>query len=277
MVARLVRVLVGAAGRRGALPGPLAEQGDVAREVRAMAAEITGLEGAEHVRDLHPGLGVDPVDQGVEGGGQLLRRPGDGVAGQAAAPLGQRGQVVVHPDDAHARGGRGLQPGRDRAQVGDGGRDALDGADGELAEAGLAAAGFGVIGADVEGNQEHLAPVLLQERDGGLELRSAAVVADTAVDHGDRGLARAAQLDEFERRVAPAQGGVDLVGVAVRGLDAGAGGVRLDALRQGVPEGEVVGGRSLGGDVGRRRAGRRRPGAGSERRGGSHGCRGCVR
>src|SRR5256885_11258998 len=91
VVARLVRVLVGTAGRGGAFPGPLAEQGDVAREGCAMTAEITGLEGAEHVRDLDPGLGVDPAEQGVEGSGQLLRGPGDGVTGQAMAPLGQRG------------------------------------------------------------------------------------------------------------------------------------------------------------------------------------------
>ena len=45
LVAGLVGVLVGPAGRGGARPGPLAEQGDIAREVG-------GVEGAEHVRDL---------------------------------------------------------------------------------------------------------------------------------------------------------------------------------------------------------------------------------
>src|SRR5689334_10045696 len=211
VIARLVRVLVGATGRGGALPGPLAEQGDVARGGCAMGAEITGLEGGEHVRDLDPGLGIDPADEGVEGGGQLLRGPGDGAAGQAVVPFRQGGQVVVHPDDAHARTGGGLQPVHDRAQVGDGGRDSLDGADGELAEAGLAAAGFGVVGADVEGYQEYPAAVLVEEGDGRPELRSAAVVADAAVDHGDGGLAGAAQLDQLEVGMAFAEERVDLV------------------------------------------------------------------
>ena len=134
--------------------------------------------------------------------------------------------------------------------MGDGGRDPLDGAGGELAEAGLAAAGFGVVGADVEGDQAHLAAMLPQEGVGRLELRSAGVVADAAVDHGDGGLARAAQLDQAEREMAAVQGGVDLVGVAVGGLDAGALGVRLDALGQGVAQGDVIGGWHLGADDG---------------------------
>src|SRR5204862_310431 len=83
------------------------------------------------------------------GGGPLLRRPGHHAPGQAAAPFGQRGQVVVHPDDADSRPGRRLQPGHDRGEVVDGGRDVLDRALGELAEARPAAAVFRVVGAYV--------------------------------------------------------------------------------------------------------------------------------
>src|SRR4029077_1574779 len=51
-VAGLVGMLVGPAGRGGALPGPLTQPGDVARDVRSRwPGEVGGLERAEHVRD----------------------------------------------------------------------------------------------------------------------------------------------------------------------------------------------------------------------------------
>ena len=102
---------------------------------------------------------------------------------------------------------------------------------------------FGVVGADVDGDQEHPAAVGAQEGDGRGQLRSAVVMADPAVDHRAGGLARAAQLDELERGMAGAQGGVDLIGIAVPGLHAHAGRVGLDALGQRVTQREVVGGR----------------------------------
>ena len=57
----------------------------------------------------------------------------------------------------------------------------LDGALGELAEAGLATAVLGVVGADVEGDQEYPAAVGLQEADRRGQLRPGRVAADPAV------------------------------------------------------------------------------------------------
>ena len=128
----------------------------------------------------------------------------------------------------------------------------------------LLAAVFGVVGADVDRDQEHPAAVGVQEGISGVELRSALVMADPAVDHRAGGLARAAQLDELERGMAGTQGGVDLIGVAVPGFHAGADRVGLDALGQRVAQREVIGGRGLArGRV--RTGGREGPGAGRDR------------
>ena len=128
-----------------------------------------------------------------------------------------------------------------------------------LAEAGLAAAVLRVVGADVEGDQEHPAAVGLQEADRRGQLRPGRVAADPAVDHADRGLARAAQLDQPQPGAAGTQRRVDLVRVTVRGLHADADRVGLDAPGQRVAQGEVVGGgRGLGRRIDRRRAGGRR-------------------
>ena len=270
LVADLVGVLVGPAGRGGALPGPLAQQGDIARDAAgSAAAEVSGLEGAEHVRHPGAGLGVDAIQQLVVGGGQPFRGPGDHLTRQAIAPFGERGQVVVHPD--HADTGRGrLQADHDRVQVRDGARDAGHRARGELAEAGLAAAVFRVVGADVDGEQEHPAAVGVQEGDGRGQLRSALVAAYPAVDHRAGRLTRATQLDQPQRGVARTQRRVDLIGIAIPGLHAGTGRVGLDAPRQRVAQREVIGG--LG--HARGRAVRRyRPGAPRDRHDGGDGQR----
>ncbi len=126
-------------------------------------------------------------------------------------------------------------------------------------------AGVRVVGADVDGDQGHPAAVRAQEPDRGGELRARRIGADAAVDHGGGGLAVAAELDQPQAGVARPQRRVELVGVAVRGIDAEPGGIRLDALRQGVAEGQVVAGRRCG--VARLR-GRGSPGGTAGHRGG---------
>jgi hypothetical protein len=66
------------------------------------------------------------------------------------------------------------------------------------------------------------------------ELGTLRVAADPAVDHGAGGLAGAAQLDQLQARVAEADRGVELVGIALVGLDADTRRVRLDSLRERV-------------------------------------------
>ena len=95
--------------------------------------------------------------------------------------------------------------------------DVLDGALSELAEDGLAAGVFGVVGADVQADQEHPAAVGLQEGDRRGQLRPALVAAYPAVDHAGGGLARAAQFDQLQPGAAGVQRRVHLVGVAVTG------------------------------------------------------------
>src|SRR5215468_3832016 len=57
-----------------------------------------------------------------------------------------------------------------------------------------------VIRPDVDGYQLHVPPVPGQEGRRLGELRAGRVAADATVDHGAGGLARAAKLDQLERR-----------------------------------------------------------------------------
>jgi hypothetical protein len=245
----LVRVLVRAARWARALPGPLADEGDVARDRadprhRHPVAEVRGLEGAEHVRHARARLRVRLAEQVVVPGGQPLTDPGDGLAGEAVEPFGQRGQVVGHPDDADARARRGVQPGQDRVQIADRVRDICPDAAGDRVQADTAAAAvLGIVGADVDGDQVYVAAMSVQEGGRRGQLGAAAIPADAAADHGGGRLARAAELHQLQRGLAAAQHRVQLIGIALPGLDAGSRRVRLDSLGQRIAQGQVVSGR----------------------------------
>jgi len=91
-----VGVLVGPARRAGALPGPLAQPGHVARDAGSRwPGEVGRVEGAEHVRDRDSRRGVDPAQHVVVDGGQLLLFPPEDRVG--ASDLGW---VDVFPSDA---------------------------------------------------------------------------------------------------------------------------------------------------------------------------------
>ena len=79
-VPRLVRVLVRPARRCHALPGPLADQGYIARDLanpghRHLIAEVSGIKGTGYIRDPGAGLGVDLLQHVVIAGGQPLADP----------------------------------------------------------------------------------------------------------------------------------------------------------------------------------------------------------
>src|SRR5580704_11017865 len=117
-------------------------------------------------------------------------------------------------------------------------------AGGDRAQAGQAAV-LGIIGADVDSDQVHLAAMGVQEGDRGGQLRPFRVAADPAVDHGGGRLVLAAELHQLQRRLAGAQHRVQLIRVALPGPDAGPRRVRLDPLGQRVAQGQVIGGRGL--------------------------------
>ena len=237
-------MLVRAAGRGSALPGPLADPRHVAGQGadprdRHRMAEIGGVERSEHVGDAGAGLGVRLVEQAGEGDGQPLADPRDRMAQGAVAPLREIGQVVAHPDDAHPRARRRAQAAQDRDQPGRGPGDPAQ-ARGELGQALLAAADLGIVGADVDGDEQHVPAMVAQEGGRGGELRTAGVAADTAVHHRLGGLPGAPELYQPQRGASAPQLGVHEVRVTLRGLDAGAGRVGLDTPGQGVAQGKVI-------------------------------------
>ena len=261
-------MLVRPARRVRAGPGPLADQGDVTRDRadprhRHPVTEVRGVERAGDVRDPRARGGIRAVKRVVVPRRQPLADPGHGLAGDTRAPFGQCGQVIVHPDDADARARGRPQPGQDVRQVADRLRQARPGAARDAADARHAAAVFRVVGADVDSDQEDVAAMGGQEGGRGGQLGTAGIVADPATDHRAGRLAGAAELHQPQRGLAAVQHRVQLIGVALGGLDAGPRGVGLDPLGQRVAERQVVASRSRRGRRPRRRAA---PGAGRDRR-----------
>ncbi len=271
-----VRVLVRAPRRVRALPGQPADHGDVARQ-RAAArrrhrvTEVRRVERPEHVRDPGAMGRVDAVEQAVVARGQPLDEPGGRPAGEAVAPQRQRGQVVGHAGDPDTRPRRGADARHYRGQVAQRPRDVGPEAGGDLAEALPGAAVLGVVGADVDGDEEHVPAMGAQEGRGGGKLRTAGVAADPAVHHRGGRLARTAELHQPQRRASRAQRRVQLVGIPLPGLDADPRRVRLDALGQRVAERQVVAGLPRRGRPARRARRRARPRARRDRRHGSRG------
>ncbi len=116
-----------------------------------------------------------------------------------------------------------------------------------------------VVGADVKCQQRHFAgaAMLAQEAFRRHHLRAARRIAPEqegvagvalAGEEARRGLASAAELDELQAGDPPLLDGVQLVGVALVGVDSETGGVGLHALCQRVAQRQVVAGpRAIGG------------------------------
>ena len=218
-VARLVRVLVRAAGRGSALPGPLADPRHVAGQGtdpgdRHRMAEIGGVERSEDVGNAIAGLGVRLVEQVGEGDVQPCADPRDRAAQGAVAPLREIGQVVAHPDDAHGRARRRAQAAQDRDQPRRGLGDLAD-AGGEPGQFPLAPALLGIVGADINGHEQHVPAMGAQEGDRGGELRTAGVTADAAVHHRLGGLTGAPELHQPQRGMGEPQLGVHQIRVTL--------------------------------------------------------------
>ncbi len=219
-----------AATLRGSLPSP----------GRVTCGEKSArVEGAGHV--CHPDAEslIDAAQQHVVAGHGHLAEPGKYLAGQAVAPFGECGQVVVHRDDAGVRV-RLAQRGQDRREVGGCLGDGPARAGRELHDREVGDTRIGVIRPDVQGDQCDPGLVRADEPDGRGQLRPARVRADAAMDHGHGGLSGTAELDQAQARLAAVQRCVELVRVSVRGADAGTRRVGLHALGQRVAQRQVI-------------------------------------
>ena len=145
---------------------------------------------------------------------------------------------MAHPDDVQLRAARRAQR---RQNLGELGPDIRQGeVHACFVDLVVAEAMDHVVEADVHRHQNRRG-VLAQERHGEAELRYRRMTGVSAVEHGQGGLTRTAQLHQLEVAPAGALGSHEVVGVPLvggRAVRDGRRGLKADRIRS--TEGEVV-------------------------------------